>query len=97
MRILFTPAARLQFLSALEYIRRDNPRAARSFRIKAERILRRLIRFPESGRRLPEFPELPFREVIVSPYRFIYQIRERIIWIVAVFHSAQMPNEQKLR
>jgi putative ABC transport system substrate-binding protein len=31
--------------------------------------LKRLERFPNSGRHLPEFPELPHREVIVWPYR----------------------------
>jgi plasmid stabilization system protein ParE len=93
VKILFTPTARVQFLGALEYIRRDDPSAARNFRIKAEKILKRLVRFPESGRHLPEFPELPFREVIVSPYRFFYLVKSRIVWIVAVWHSAQMPEK----
>jgi ABC-type uncharacterized transport system substrate-binding protein len=33
---------------------------------------------------LPEFPELPHREVIVWPYRFFYRVQGEIIWIVAV-------------
>jgi len=69
MKIHFTPSARNQFLSALAYIRRDKPSAAISFRNKAETTLRRLEEFPESGRIIPEFPELPYREVIVAPYR----------------------------
>lgn len=93
MKILFTPAARVQFLEALAYIRGDNPPAAVRFRNKAENILKRLSQFPESGRRLPEFPDLPFREVIVNPYRFFYLVKGRVVWIVAVWHSAQLPEK----
>jgi plasmid stabilization system protein ParE len=54
--------------------------------------LRRLEDFPESGRTIPEFPELPFREVIISPYRFFYKITGDVVWIVAVWHVAQLPK-----
>jgi toxin ParE1/3/4 len=90
--VQFTPSARLQFLSALSYIRQDNPSAALRFRKKAESVLRRLERFPDSGRLIPEFPELPHREVIVAPYRFFYRTEGRWVWIVAVWHGAQRPG-----
>ena len=93
MTIRFAPSARQQFLSALEYIRRDNPKAARDFRKRAEKGLRRLVRFPESGRSLPEFPELPFREVVVAPYRFFYRRIDKVIWIVAVWHGSQIARQ----
>jgi len=92
VRIRFTPAGRAQFLSVITYIRRDNPEAARRFRHRAERVLRRLERFPYSGRHLPEFPDLPHREVIVRPYRFFYRPQGRDVWVVAVWHSAQLPE-----
>lgn len=92
MTVQFTPAARLQFLSALAYIRQDNPSAAIRFRNKAELGLRRLEKFPASGRIIPEFPELPYREVIVAPYRFFYRVEGRFVWIVAVWHGAQLPG-----
>ena len=95
MRIRFTPSARVQFLSALTYIRRDNPQAALRFRRGAEAVLRRLEKFPESGRVVPEFPELPYREVVISPYRFFYRVKGEVIWIVAVRHGAELPQEPK--
>ena len=76
MKVKFTPSAKTQFLSALSYIRKDKPSAAINFRKRAEKILRRLEDFPESGRIIPEFPELPYREVIISPYRFFYKIKD---------------------
>ena len=93
MKIQFTPTAKKQFLSALSYIRRDKPSAAVNFRNRAEKILRRLEDFPESGRTIPEFPELPYREVVISPYRFFYRIKNNIVWIVAVWHGTQLPKE----
>jgi len=87
VKVKFTPSARTQFLSALSYIRKDKPSAAHNFRNQAEKILRRLEYFPESGRIIPEFPELPYREVIISPYRFFYKTKDDIVWIVAVWHE----------
>jgi toxin ParE1/3/4 len=93
VKVLFTPSARVQFLAAIVCIYRENPMAAVAFRQKAEKVLSRLQKFPQSGRALPEFPDLPFREVVVSPYRFFYRIREKAVWIVAVWHGAQLPKE----
>ena len=89
MRIRFTPSARRQFLEGLAYIQRDNPTAARQFRERAERTLRRLEDYPDSGRIIPEFPDLPHREVIISPYRFFFRVEKKTVWIVAVWHGAQ--------
>jgi toxin ParE1/3/4 len=93
VKIVFTPSARDEFLSALGYISKDDPAAARRFRKRVEESLRRLKRFPNSGRRIPELPELPQREVVVAPYRFFYQVIDKTVWIVAVWHGAQLPEE----
>jgi toxin ParE1/3/4 len=61
-------------------------------RRRAEIALRRLERFPESGRVVPEFPDLPYREVIVAPYRFFYHVEGATAWVVAVWHGAQLPH-----
>jgi plasmid stabilization system protein ParE len=92
LRVLFTPFGRAQFLAAVAYIQRENPRAASEFREKAGKNLSRLRKFPRSGRTLPEFPDLPFREVIVAPYRFFYRVKDKTVWIVAVWHGAQLPQ-----
>ncbi|MCX5818185.1 MAG: type II toxin-antitoxin system RelE/ParE family toxin [Proteobacteria bacterium] len=81
MKVLFTPTGRRQFLEAIAYIYRDNPSAAVDFRKKAEKNLSRL------------FSDLPFREVIVRPYRFFYKVKDETVWIIAVWHSAQLPEE----
>jgi len=93
LKVLFTPSGRKQFLEAVVYIYRENPTAAIAFRHQAEKVLSRLRKFPQSGRVLPEFPDLPFREVIVTPYRFFYRLKGKTVWIVAVWHGAQLPEE----
>jgi len=93
VKVLFTPTGRAQFLAVVAYILRENPAAAGAFRKNAARVLRRLARFPQSGRHIPEFPDLPHREAIVRPYRFFYRVHERIVWVIAVWHGAQLPEE----
>jgi plasmid stabilization system protein ParE len=92
LKVRFTASARDQFLAAVAYIRRDKPGTAVHFRKRAEARLTRLQRFPASGRVIAEFPELPYREVIVPPHRFFYRVKGDTVWIVAVWQGAQMPD-----
>ncbi len=93
MRIRFTQSAEAQLNSAVEYIRRDRPSAAVAYAKLARQRLSRLTSYPNSGRKVPEYPSSSVREVIVSPYRFFYQQREDVIWILAVWHEAQLPSD----
>lgn len=93
MEIRFARGARSQFQTAIRYIGADKPSAAANFRVKSEKSLERLKSYPESGRLLPEFPDLPYREVIVPPYRFFYRVEDDVILIVGVWHAAQLPTE----
>ncbi|MBI2839877.1 MAG: type II toxin-antitoxin system RelE/ParE family toxin [Acidobacteria bacterium] len=68
------------------------PGLCRSLGDRAGKSLTRLHRWPESGRPLPEFPDLPYREVVIAPYRFFYRVAEDTVWIVAVWHGAQRPD-----
>lgn len=92
-KIRFTPPARAQFLAALAYIRADRPPAALDFRHRVNDSLARLVDFPDSGRIIPEFPQLPFREIIIGSYRFFYREKDDTVWVVAAWHEAQIPDE----
>lgn len=93
MKIRFTRSARDQLLTAIEYIRRDRVSAALRFRKQVQQRLTRLVEYPDSGRRIPEFPELPYRELILGSYRFFYRVEGDVVWIVAVWHGAQLPEK----
>lgn len=96
MKIRFTKSARRQFLAVIRYIAEDNPAAAERFRLRVEKRFRPLVHFPHLGRRLPEFPELPHREVVLRPYRFFYRVQGATVWVVAVWHGAQIPKNPAL-
>ena len=93
MKVRFTPPAERQFLNAVGYILAERPSPARRLYSRAKKILKRLARFPNSGRHIPEFPELPHREVIIPPYRFFCRVRGKTLWVVAVWHGAQLPSQ----
>ena len=97
MKVKFTSSAGTQFLSALSYIRKDKPSAAINFRNKSEKILQRLEDYPESGRIVPEFPELTYREVVISPYRFFYKTKGDVVWIVAVINLSEKTRSKLYR
>jgi toxin ParE1/3/4 len=92
VRVRFTPSARREFLEALEYIEQDSPAAAAGMLERSLDGLVQLHDFAESGRVVPEFPDLPYREVIMDPYRFFYHVTDDAVWIVAVWHERQLPE-----
>jgi len=91
--VRFTHLGRAQFLAAVAYIRADRPSAASGFKSRALEALSVLTDFPEAGRVIPEFPTLGFREVLVDSHRFFYRVKCDAIWVVGVWHDAQMPDE----
>jgi plasmid stabilization system protein ParE len=92
-KVQFTPPARAQFLATVAYIRADKPSAARGFRIRVDDALKVLVTFPESGRAIPEFPQLGFREVLVDSHRLFYRVKGDTVWVVGAWHDAQIPDE----
>jgi len=95
VKIRFANTARISLHTAINFIHQDNPAAATNFLERVEKTLRRLEKYPESGRQIPEFPELPYRELLILPYRFFYRIDGKTIFIVAVWPTAQIPTEPK--
>jgi toxin ParE1/3/4 len=70
-----------------DFIARDSPRAAEALIERVLTATERLALFPESGRVVPEFPELGYREIIVNSYRVLYRLEGDTVWVVAVVHG----------
>ena len=51
-----------------------------------------LLDFPHSGRPIPEYPDVPHREVLVNPFRFFYKVDGDTIEVFDVYHQAQLPE-----
>ncbi|MDZ4178013.1 MAG: type II toxin-antitoxin system RelE/ParE family toxin [Coriobacteriia bacterium] len=93
MRVRFTTQADRQYLDALGYIRAKNPAGARTVMHRAEAVLDQLREQPYSGHVIPEYPEMPHRELPVPPYRFFYRVIGDTVWIIAVWHARQLPEQ----
>ena len=49
-----------------------------------------LADFPQAGRRVPEERDAKVREIIVEPYRIIYEVSEgAAVDILRIWHSAR--------
>ena len=96
MRIRYTRPAKDRFLAAVAYIGRENRGAASRFQQEVNAKLERFKTFPNSGRKIPEFPAYPHREIIVNHYRFFYILIGQTIWIVGVWRDSQLPEEPGL-
>lgn len=93
MRVRFTPRADRQYLSALHYLLERSPSAAAGLQSRAEAVIAQLGEYPESGHTIPEFPEMPHRELPVEPYRLFHRVVGETVWIVAIWHARQLPDE----
>ncbi|MBU2643806.1 type II toxin-antitoxin system RelE/ParE family toxin [bacterium] len=87
MKIRFLNSARQDMQEIKAYIAKDNPAAAKrliqSFKEKTDQ----LIQHPFSGRVIPETMDSHLRELIVSNYRFMYQVSDSFVTVFAVYES----------
>lgn len=93
MRVRFTRQAERQYLDGLSYIRAKNPAGALTVMRRAEAIITQLREQPLSGHAIPEYPDMPYRELPVPPYRFFYRVIDDTVWIIAVWHARQLPEQ----
>ena len=75
----------------LEYIvDSGRPESARNLIKRIRKACRSLSQMPERGRVLPELAVIgnqDYRQLIVQPYRIIYQVVESSVFVFAVLHG----------
>jgi addiction module RelE/StbE family toxin len=85
--IRWTVGARKDLRSVIEYIALDSPVYAAATADRILRAVEQLRRQPRSGRIVPEIEIPSVRELIVGNYRVVYQVKGRIIGIIALVHG----------
>ena len=55
--------------------------------------VRHLAEHPLMGRKVPEFPEKDYREVIYRDYRIIYRVNPEAVEIGLIWHGARILEE----
>lgn len=88
LQLTLTASRRLDEI--LGFIAQDNPDAAGKLSETIEAALERVAIFPASGRRIPEAPERPEREVVVAPcVRIFYRSNGKTLWVLYAMRSEQ--------
>ncbi len=96
MRVVWTSRALMRLEEIHDYVAGDDAAAAERL---VDKILRRgdsLANFAGRGRRLPEAPRGPFREVIEGRYRIIYRVRGDLVQIMGVVQARRRIRKEDL-
>jgi len=70
-----------------DYVSQDDPNAARRLALRIRKGVEHLADHPRSGRVVPEFEQDNRREVIVSPYRIVYEVQANRVVVLRVLHG----------
>jgi toxin ParE1/3/4 len=96
-RLIWTEPALHDLDEIAEYIALDDPSAASRYVRKVFHKVERLKAQPQSGRRPPELPRMPYREVIVAPCRIFYRVEDDKVFILYVMRSEQLLRAFRLK
>lgn len=88
-RVVWTDPAIDDLTAIMDYIARDSPRYALQTGERIYEAAGKLDLGPRAGWMVPEFNLDHFREVLMRPYRIIYEIRGEGCYIVAVIHGSR--------
>ncbi|MDJ0766425.1 MAG: type II toxin-antitoxin system RelE/ParE family toxin [Myxococcota bacterium] len=79
--------ANLDLIEIVEFIAEDSPATARKIVKKIKEKVSNLKIVPERGRVVPELAKhgiKQYRKFIISPWRILYQIDEKVVYVVLV-------------
>ena len=89
-RLIWTEPALRDLEAVADYIALDNPGAARRWIKKVFESVERLEQFPNSGKRLPELPRTPYRELVVAPCRIFYRVEGESVFLLHVLRAERL-------
>ncbi|MBN2687000.1 MAG: type II toxin-antitoxin system RelE/ParE family toxin [Deltaproteobacteria bacterium] len=90
--VIWTGVAENDLKNIIEYISEDNPQDAINILERIRKKASNLYTLPERGRIVPELQcqgILQYRELVIPPWRLIYKIDERKIYVLSVIDSRQ--------
>jgi toxin ParE1/3/4 len=88
-RLIWTEPALNDLKEIAAFIAKDSPTYARRFGHRLREAPKRLKLFPHLGSVVPEFDRPTLRELLVEPYRIVYEIREDDCYVLAVVHGSR--------
>ena len=90
-RIVWTKTALADLRDLVRYIAADDREVARRFGVRVVGKVESLGPFPRIGRIVPEYRDDLVREVIITPYRVIYELDDPglKISVLRIWHGAR--------
>jgi toxin ParE1/3/4 len=88
-RVSWTEQALVSLDESLAYVAADSPAAAEQLLLRLLDSAASLSELTERGRIVPEIAEPQLRELIVAPYRLVYEYDEAHVRIIALLHTVQ--------
>jgi plasmid stabilization system protein ParE len=89
---LSTPGAAQDIIDIWEFILEDNPLAARLVREDILDAIRKLVPFPQQGRKRSDLTVKPLRFQTVRNYTIAYAPDEKPLVVLAVLHGRRSPR-----
>jgi|SRR3954447_5226074 plasmid stabilization system protein ParE len=88
-RYVLTDAARQDIRSIVDYIRRENPEAAKRVRTKLRLAMERLVKLPGIGHFRRDLTDRPVKFWGVYSYLIVYDPDSKPLTVVRVLHGSQ--------
>ena len=90
-KIIWSLQARDDLREIVTFIAADNPTVAESFGFRLMSKVDLLANFPQLGRVVPEENDEAIREIILPPYRIIYQVlpAQQVVAVARIWHGAR--------
>jgi toxin ParE1/3/4 len=88
-QVVWTDPAWEDLEAAAEYIARDSEAYAAVFVEEMKTAATSLSGMAERGQMVPEIGDPAIRELLVRPYRLVYQVGDRDVRILAIIHGAR--------
>ncbi|MDY7036037.1 MAG: type II toxin-antitoxin system RelE/ParE family toxin [Thermodesulfobacteriota bacterium] len=89
-QVIWTSVAENDLTEIIEYISVESPQSALNVLKKIEKKASSLYTMPERGRIVPELQDqgiTQYRELVIPPWRLIYRVAERKIFVLSVIDS----------
>jgi plasmid stabilization system protein ParE len=99
-KVSWASVAESDLSTILLYIAEESPVNARTIFDKIKEKASSLKQFPERGRIVPELQDQGinlYREIIVPPWRIVYRISEKKVYVLTVFDSRQNAEDVLLK
>lgn len=98
--VIWSETSEKDLMGIVEYIAADSPSNAFEIFKEIKKKALNLYTFPDRGRIVPELQDqgiILYRELIVLPWRIIYRISEKAVYVLSVLDSRRNVEDILLR